>query len=361
MTIIKGKGISLRAKKRSKEDPALYLYLDIYKNGVRLCKSLGITIYSLKPKGKEKQLLEAAKRIFYKIQGEILENKYKPLIKKDYTFTEYLIRESAQRWKDKDKIRYKLKRVTEMWNEFAGNKKFEEINPKLVEFFKKFILVKFPNKNTASTYFQTFIQIINECTRYGYFEADPIPGIKRQIKRVESVRKYLTLHELKKLKDAYCWNKHCYNAFFFSVYTGLSKADLYSLVWSQIRQEGLDYFVYFKRKKTDKVRSIPISNHGLNYLTNRRGKGKEDEQVFKLPHYRNLRKCLRAWGINAEFSFSLTMHMARHTFATMALNAGVDIYTLKTWLGHSDIKTTEIYAKLANQKTILEAKKLPGI
>jgi site-specific recombinase XerD len=85
----------------------------------------------------------------------------------------------------------------------------------------------------------------------------------------------------------------------------------------------------------------------------------KDINVFKMPSRATMRYVLKAWLISAALNKRITFHSARHTFATMLLTFGVDIYTVSKLLGHKDIKTTQVYAKLIDLKKDEAIDKLP--
>ena len=70
---------------------------------------------------------------------------------------------------------------------------------------------------------------------------------------------------------------------------------------------------------------------------------------------------LRAWAREAGIDKHLTFHVSRHTFATLALTHDVDLYTVSKLLGHKDISTTQIYAKIIDKKKQEAVNRLPQI
>jgi site-specific recombinase XerD len=70
---------------------------------------------------------------------------------------------------------------------------------------------------------------------------------------------------------------------------------------------------------------------------------------------------LERWAKDADIHKKITFHTARHTFATLLLTLGVDIYTVSKLLGHSDVKITEIYATLIDSKRDAAIDKVDGL
>jgi integrase len=121
------------------------------------------------------------------------------------------------------------------------------------------------------------------------------------------------------------------------------------LKWSEIQHSNeMGYYIRFTQKKTLGVETLPISDQAVDLLDERQGK---DERVFKGLEYSawyNLK--LQQWVMRAGVSKTITFHCARHTYATLQLTLGTDIYTVSKLLGHRELKTTQIYAKIIDEK-----------
>ena len=83
-----------------------------------------------------------------------------------------------------------------------------------------------------------------------------------------------------------------------------------------------------------------------------RGTAADDEKVFSLPDYQNVRRSLKRWLEGVKIKKHITFHVARHTFATLMLTLGADLYTTSKLLGHSKVTTTQIYAKIVDAKKV---------
>jgi site-specific recombinase XerD len=102
---------------------------------------------------------------------------------------------------------------------------------------------------------------------------------------------------------------------------------------------------------------IPLSANALAHLPEQ-GAG---EYVFKLPMTWVVEKYLNMWRKSAEIEKHITYHCSRHTHATLLLTYGVDIYTVSKLLGHTQIKTTEIYADIINEKKMAAVDLIPTL
>jgi integrase len=119
------------------------------------------------------------------------------------------------------------------------------------------------------------------------------------------------------------------------------------MVWGEIEYiEGHGYFMNFSQKKTKGVEVLPISEQAYSIL----GEPKESKvKVFdglKYSAYNN--KQLFQWIGAAGITKDITFHCFRHTYATLQLFFGTDIYTVSKMLGHKDLKTTQVYAKIVD-------------
>ena len=119
------------------------------------------------------------------------------------------------------------------------------------------------------------------------------------------------------------------------------------MVWGEVQYSEMEgYFLQFRQKKTKGVEVLPISEQAYNLL----GEPKEPaEQVFKgLIYSAYLNVHLKQWILIAGITKDITFHCFRHTFATLQLSFGTDIYTVSKMLGHRELKTTQIYAKIVD-------------
>jgi len=141
--------------------------------------------------------------------------------------------------------------------------------------------------------------------------------------------------------------------FLFSVFTGLAFADLQSLGASQIEtnSEGKRY-IRKARQKTE-VKSLiplhPIAEQLLSLYTKEKSKG--DYKIFPDTMSKGkLSTRLKAVGLACGIRTPLTWHVARHSFGTLSLEAGIPMESIAKMMGHSSIASTQIYAQITNQK-----------
>jgi len=145
--------------------------------------------------------------------------------------------------------------------------------------------------------------------------------------------------------------------FLFSCLTGLRWSDIEKLTWQEIQHsKELGYYIRFRQAKTNGVETQPISEESRKLLGD---EGQPKEKIFIGLAYGNWNKTiLKDWLLEAGITKHITFHCARHTYATLQLTLGTDIYTVSKLLGHKNLQTTEIYAKVINEKKVDAANKI---
>ena len=232
---------------------------------------------------------------------------------------------------------------------------FSKINMKFCEDFKAFLLnaPRGGNKNgilsqnSASTYFSVFKAALKQAFIDGYFTTDIAAKIK-SIPSEESRREYLTIDELNTLVATPCENDVLKRAALFSALTGLRHSDIQKLKWNEINMDNGQPRINFTQKKTKGVEYMPISQQALEIC----GEPKSpNDLVFEnLTNPAWINRPLKTWVAKAGINKNITFHCFRHTFATLQLSSGTDIYTVSKMLGHTNVKTTQVYAKVIDEK-----------
>lgn len=205
---------------------------------------------------------------------------------------------------------------------------------------------------TADTYCQRFRTALNEAVREGLIDKNPWNRLEtiEKIKKPESKREYLTIDEIRSMIATDCPNELVKRAYLFSCFTGLRISDVRNLKWGDIYQENGQAFVSVVMKKTTKPLYIPLSGQALKWMPEK-GESTSDDYVFgNLVNYGNVNENLKKWVEAAGIRKHISYHTSRHSFATMMLTLGADLYTVSKLLGHSSVKHTQIYAKIIDRK-----------
>ena len=129
---------------------------------------------------------------------------------------------------------------------------------------------------------------------------------------------------------------------------GIRHRDIQKKRWSEEQHKGNDYRLNFTQQKTKGVEYMPMSKQAMQLCGEPRDK---KLLVFPdLPDPSWISKPLERWIQAAGITKHITFHCFRHTYATLQLAGGTDIYTVSKMLGHTDVKTTQIYTKVIDEK-----------
>lgn len=155
--------------------------------------------------------------------------------------------------------------------------------------------------------------------------------------------------ELKRLIGTECKYEIMKQAFLFSCLCGLRVSDIRKLKWNDLQKSGERIRIEIKMQKTKEPLYLPISDEALKWLP-QQNEAKGDDLIFPLTHEGTINKILQKWAKDAGIIKHISFHVARHTHATMMLTLGADLYTVSKLLGHKNIATTQIYAKIVDKK-----------
>lgn len=214
---------------------------------------------------------------------------------------------------------------------------------------------KLLHQNTCVHYFRLLRYVFNNAVADGHLSCNPLLQLRPHElpQRVFSERCYLTMEELRQLVHTPIYNKVLKRAFLFSCFCGLRHVDVAALKWSNL-QVGYDgtLFLSITQQKTGRPLNIPLSASAIQQLPERPTTPQaKDEKVFAgLITLGRSNEVLYRWAEQAGVHKHITFHTARHSFATMLITLGADIYTVSKLLGHAHVKTTEIYLRLTDEK-----------
>lgn len=228
----------------------------------------------------------------------------------------------------------------------------KELNPTVVQDYKNFLMtdVKMCNNSAVKT-MKTFRTVILFGIKLGVIHKDPSVGVHFHMEKVDRgfltdeeisaiMTKQFDLHRLELVRDL----------FVFSCFTGLAYSDVKALTPDKLVTLNNVDWILSKRVKTETPINVVLSEGAKRII--QKYKDDPDKKGHVFPVLSNqktnqyLKEIASACGINKE----LTFHMARHTFATLTLSKGVPIESVSRMLGHTNIRTTQIYAKITNKK-----------
>ena len=202
--------------------------------------------------------------------------------------------------------------------------------------------------------FARIMVALNKAERDGIILKNPGKDIDRKLKphSEQKTRCYLTLEEIQRIIETeYKPDNDIKPAFLFCCFSGLRYSDVSKLTWKEITvsQDGYAQ-IETTMQKTGKSITIPLSDNALKWLPEREGSLPESRIFYKLPDQVNnadvrLRTLIKKAGISKHVTF----HVARHSFATLTLTYGADLYTVSKLLGHANIRTTQVYARIVDE------------
>ena len=240
------------------------------------------------------------------------------------------------------------------YQEFEGKNRltFGEMNRAKVEEFISYI-ANFKSKNgsklaagSQQSMIRRFQTVLNAAWKEEIITFNPNHAIEMP-KGEQKQKQFLTLPELQKLHKTVCSNDTVKRISLFSALTGLRHSDCVGLRWESIT-DGDNPSIKFIQQKTKNAVYMPISAEARALCGERKSL---NDTVFNGVH--NSQFCntiISDWVKKANINKEITFHCFRHTFATLQITQGTDIYTVSKMLGHSDVKTTQIYAQIVDEK-----------
>lgn len=371
----------IRLRKRTTQSGNTSLYLDIYLNGERKYEYLKLYLIPERTradKEKNRETLKLAEAIKSKRIVELRNGEYgfKDDFASDTLFFDYYKmlcekrhgEESRSNWGNWYSCLHHL-RIYEKREKIT----FAEITPEWVQGFKDYLENRaiawahdkrhrekeYPlSRNSKMSYFNKLRACLNQAFDDRIIARNPIRGIEG-FKAEEGTRMYLTLDELKKLVNTPCDYESVRKAFLFSCLTGLRRSDIIKLKWCDVFQQGNFTRIIFKQKKTKGQEYLDITEQAAELMGER---GKAEDFVFDdifTPDCTN--KTIQNWVLRAGIDKKITFHCGRHTFAVMMLDLGTDIYTVSKLLGHRELTTTQIYAKVLDKNKQAAVQRIPNI
>lgn len=372
----------IRIRQKELANGNISLYLDIYIGGKRKYEFLKLYLIPEKTredKEKNRQTMQLAnsiksKRIVEYQNGEFgFKSAYKP----DTLFFDYYKAmcekrhgnpESRGNWGNWFSCLHHLKK-------YEKNEKitFEDITPEWVQGFhdyldneacawthdyRKKLKDKPLARNSKLSYFNKLRACLNQAFEDRIIPINPCRGIDN-FKAEEGTRMYLTIDEVRKLAQTDCEYPRIKDAFLFSCLTGLRRSDVLRLTWGDIHRQGEFTRIIFRQKKTDGQEYLDITPQAADLM----GEPKDPkDHIFEDIHSPSCtNKAIQEWVYEAGIRKKISFHCARHTFATMMLDLGTDIYTVSKLLGHRELSTTQIYVKVLDKNKQRAVSNIPNI
>ena len=217
------------------------------------------------------------------------------------------------------------------------------------------------NPNTATKTMKTFKTITILGRKMGVIHHDPFLNHRFHLEPVN--RGFLTDEEILKIanKDLGIQRLELVrDLFVFSCFTGLAYIDVANLTSENIVTLDDKQWIMTKRQKTSVATNVLLLDIPKNIIKKYSGKTYRDGKLFPMLTNQRTNSYLKEIADICGIKKDLTFHMARHTFATMSLSKGVSMESVSKMLGHTNIKTTQIYARITNKKIEHDMEQLAG-
>ena len=246
---------------------------------------------------------------------------------------------------------------------------FDELTVTFLKNYDTYLSDKLGNSvNTIHSNIKIFRKLINDAISEDLFPPEKNPFIKYKLKTEKTTKEFLTENEIKKIEnlelDKKSMRNHHRNIYVFATYAGgLRISDIFQLKWSDYDGER----ILMTMQKTKNTISVKLPSKAREIIALYKTEdSKQEDYIF--PFLKNdieysesalfraisshtaytntdLKKIAKLAGIDKKIHF----HTSRHTFATRALKKGMRIEYVSRLLGHSSIKTTQVYTKIVNQ------------
>ena len=388
--------MSVKLREKEMKDGSTSLYLDIYHQGKRNYEFLNIYISN---KRKDIKINQEKRKLAERIKSQ---KEYDMILKESglndhrKRMGDFVVFYEGVVYNDKKGQRKWISSLTHL-KKYVGTDQrvtFNDITGQWLIDFQNHLSAKMC-ANSVLTYLKCYSIALNIALQLKIINENPFKSIpqSKKIKREEVERTFLTIEDINKLASAKTnIHKQFKQVFFFSCFSGLRWGDVNQLKWDDFDNAGEKgqekLMLRFKQQKTGTYECMPLSEQAIDIMKERKAdfeasvkKEKMDfkeRQEFELgktymfpfayelkPSTINvnakINRQLKKWATDAGLKKNLHFHSSRHTFATLALTYGTDLYTVSKLLGHRNILTTTVYAKVIDRLKTEAVAKLPVI
>lgn len=267
---------------------------------------------------------------------------------------------SAINFSDKrDSTKENLLTTVGKLEQFRPGLDFADLTYTMLKDFEAWLREQGKGINTIAKHLRQLRTLVNEAINDGYMSADAYPFRKFKIKQEKSQKPFLTPDELRKLEIlrlAEQRQQHVLDAFLFCCYTGLRYSDFRAMDTANIVQINRSPWLCFVMKKTNITVRLPLNLLFDGKAVNLLKRYYSVENFSNIPGNPETNKILSEIGVIAGLNKHFTFHTARHTCATLLVHQGVAITTVQKVLGHTSVKTTQIYSEVLSDTIIRDLK-----
>lgn len=302
-----------------------------------------------------------------------------------YDWMQYCADEDIRRKEESDRSRHTwarmIRQTAEILEEYAPNTMVAKVDKAFVKGFIDWLQHGYTIKRystrggvqnegahlspkTAQKKYLCFHACMEKAVRDDVIIRNPCAMIDPtdKIKAPQTERRALTEEELRALV-ATPTDSGVRNVYLFMCMCGLRISDVKALRWGNVVEKDGHIWLNVRQQKTKEYNYLPLSDEAAALMPQRNGQP-DDAIVFaNIPSEPAMNRALKTWAAHAGISNpqEITLHTGRHTHGTLLLTKGAGIYDVAKMLGHTNVKTTQIYAKMVDSRKAEVANLMNGI
>lgn len=365
----------IRLREKELADGTFSLYLDLYTNGKRQYEFLKLylipertradKVHNAEVREMANQMLAQRLSEFYSGQGLKTRTSKQA---KQILLTDYIevVKEQKRKERRAEGSLANFDTLNRLVKHFKDIS-IQQIDKEYIRSFANYLLNDYQakgNKQLKATTIRKNLTllscVINEAVQSDLIALNPFTKIKVSglFKVEQPHRGYLTAEEVKALIVTPCKNERVKNAFLFACFTGLRISDIRKLNQANFAEVNGTTYINLMITKTKAQLSIPVGENAKVFLPK---PVTSSNALFDLPAQPATNKHIRKWCAEAGITKDVTFHIARHTYATLMISGGENVYNVMELLGHSNVKTTQIYADIVNENKVNAVAKLDNL
>jgi site-specific recombinase XerD len=343
------------------------IYLDMRKNGVRHFRALKLYLLPDNDVCARRHNAEMVKKAEKIKQDAILEHTYARAgledrsFKADITLAEWM-RLYYEHQKEQGRAQSSLVAALRLHQDilaFDPEITLEQVDTDFINNFSEYLRNRNALRKTATgkVSTNTVVDRLNTvrgalgwARREQIIPRNPFTEVNISCMKQDTHIGFLTTSEVCRLMDAYCPNTAMKNAFLLGCFTGVRYCDLMEMRWGNVVMDGEHWRLEFVQQKTGDFVSVPLSNMARMFLPKYKKSFGKNRKVLEDFCREAMKPWLTAWAKDANIKKDLTFHMSRHTFATLGIEAGIDVYTVGKLLGHRSIDSTQVYSEVMDSR-----------
>lgn len=347
--------INLRFQKRAGDRKAILI--DHFYDGMHHYENTGMFLIAEtneKTRRENSRTMRKANDLLHQRIDEYFSSKSVPVVAEpSFTMSEWFQTFVAEKKRQGIRTADRLVNYTRILTEFDSTTRLKDVDKgfclRFITYLRDEYRTKSRNKLGPKSIFNItgyFLTSLNMAVQSGKIASNPWYRLSQndKPKNPKTKREYLTIDEVKALIATPCENDTVKRAYLFSCFCGLRLGDVISLRWENITNDGERWKIGIVASKNQRVLHIPLSAQAMKWMPEKTG-----ELVFPTLTRNAILRHLKNWAKAAGITKTVSFHTSRHTFATMLLTLGTDIYTVSKMLGHSSVKPTQIYARIVDE------------